>query len=464
MKKFYFLFCVVFLVCQGISAQQRYFEVKDESSATGVFSGLDNEAGVIIACNQNKILSFDSSMDKTVTIFKQETEGSNTLYYLVFKVGRKYKGRVLSVICPGFTTAAIPLDLTPKQLKRFLLYDPNDVVDGGCYQQHRVKGMQYFDNASYKQAKEEFTLSLQCTDCNKEEASQKIQVCDSILVLRELADKQFDLLKYGEASANYHKIQAYNPQDKYVINRIFECNQSQDIQSASYFAAAEQYFKDKDYDKARILYQRVVNLSGTESVNASLKISEIDRQNRRSINRERVLSYEYESKAPIGFSYGSYGAHSHGYFTLRINNELFDLARGEYKMSKKPEANMSFGWTINVVKKYGWIFFGPGVTMVGKYQVNPDKWGDATITTDKQAETITEEQVLAKVNASTDGKEEKDFLKVKPKFAVSPEIGFLVKYGPVALRYTFQYRWAIAKDDQDWIGKIRNVIGIGFAF
>mgnify|MGYP003593925624 CR=1 FL=1 len=64
----------------GVSAQQRYFEVKDESPQNGVFSGLDDEAGVIIVCNQSKTLSFDSSMDKTVNIYKFSKEFSNTHY------------------------------------------------------------------------------------------------------------------------------------------------------------------------------------------------------------------------------------------------------------------------------------------------------------------------------------------------------------------------------------------------
>lgn len=445
----------------GVSAQQRYFEVKDESPQNGVFSGLDDEAGVIIVCNQSKTLSFDSSMDKTVNIYKTDKEGSNILYYLIFKVGRKYKGRVLTLICPGYLNTTIGLELQPKQLKKYVLFDPNDEVDGGCYQQHRVKGMRYFDDANYREAKSEFMLSLECTDSNKPEAREKIAICDSIMMLLKSADAKFELLKYGEANADYHKIQMLNPLDKYVINRIFECNRSQDVLCNSYYQAAEQYFRDKDYDKARVLYQRVVDRQGAESVNSSLKISEIDRLERHSINRERVLTYEFDSNTAIGLSYGTYGAHSHGYFTLRLNTAVFDLARSEYVFNKKPEFNMSFGWTVNLVKRYLWLFLGPGATSVVKYQVDPKKWGDSKMT-DDEAEKITEEQVTAK--AKNDGKEIKDYLKAKYKFAISTEAGLVFKYWHLALRYTFQYRWAVSKGDQSYIGNVRNVIGLGFAF
>jgi len=460
MKKFLLLLFGVVLVTQGINAQQRYFELKDESPENGVFSGMDNEACVIIACNKTKELTFDSSMDKTVNITKTGTEGNNTLYYLVFKVGKRYKGRILDVMCPGFSSVSIPLELKPKQLMRFLIYDPNDVVDGGCYQQHRVMGMKYFDDANYRDAKVEFTLSLECTDSNKEEANRIISVCDSIIYLREKADKEYDLLKYSEATADYSKIEALNPQDKYVLNRIFQCNRTRDLKCEGYYKTAEAYYKNKDYTKARDLYQRIIDETGAQSVQSSLRISEIDRMEKMSKNRERVLSYEFASNQPIGFSSGVYGKGVHSYFTLRFNSKVFDLARQDYVLDKKPELNFSFGWTTNIIKKYVWLFFGPGVTAMAKYQVDPDKWSEGS--TDESVANITEAQILAK--AKSENKEEKDYLEAKYKFAVSPEVGILFKYSFIALRYTFQYRFVANKDDQSFIGHQRSVIGIGVAF
>lgn len=460
-RTFLFLFGI-FLLMQGVSAQQRFFEFKDETPENGVFSGLDDEAGVIIVCDQKKELSFESSMDKKVYMFKKATEGSNTLYYLIFKVGRKYEGRVLSIICSGYATFTVQLDLQPKQLKRYLIYDPNDAVDAGCYQQHRAKAMKYFDKCNYREAKTEFELALSCTDANKDEALQRISLCDTILVLKDRADVNFSLLKYAQAATDYRKIESMNPMDTYVIDRLYQCNQTQDTQCSSYYIAAEGYYKEKEYDKARTLYQRIVDQGCSQSADAMLKITEIDRLMKKTKNRERVLSWEYDAKAPIGFSYGTYGQHSHGYFSLRMNNQVFDLARSNYSLDHKPELNISFGWTVNVVKKYGWIFFGPGLTTMVKYTVDPEMYLDRKGAKDKDVENVTQEDVEAKAKAT--GKEVKDYEKPNFKFAVSPEVGFVVKYGPAALRYTFQYRFAISKNDEDFIGKVRNVIGIGFAF
>jgi tetratricopeptide (TPR) repeat protein len=459
-----YLFILIAAICsfQSAAAQQRYFEVKDNTAPNSVYSGLDDEAGVTITCKQNRRLSFDSSMDKMVTITKIDSMEGNNIYYLVFKVGKRYRGRVLSVFCSDFQTLTIPLELQPKQLKQYLLYDPNEAMEGGCYQQHRVKGIAYFKNASYREALDEFTLSLECTDCNRQEAQSKIDLCDTILSYRKKADAAFELLKYSEAIENYRKIEALNADDKYVVNRIFECSQSQVLQSQSYYQAAEQYFKDKEYDKAKALYQRVVDLKGEDAINSALRISEIDKLSRHIKNRERIFSYEYSGKTPIGFSYGTYQQHSSGYFTLRFNKDVFDLARSEYKYDKKPEVGISFGWTINVVPKYGWIFFGPGITSMARYKINTDKYFEGNIHTDADAEKLTYDDVLKK--AETNGEDVSDYLKAKYKFGFSPELGFVAKYRFIALRYTFQYRWSITKEDQNFMGRVNNEIGIGFAF
>jgi hypothetical protein len=48
--------------------------------------------------------------------------------------------------------------------------------------------------------------------------------------------------------------------------------------------------------------------------------------------------------------------------------------------------------------------------------------------------------------------------------AISPVIGITVKYNYFAIRATYQYRWAIQKDLQDFIGPSRLSFGIGVAF
>jgi len=50
--------------------------------------------------------------------------------------------------------------------------------------------------------------------------------------------------------------------------------------------------------------------------------------------------------------------------------------------------------------------------------------------------------------------------------AVSPEVGVLFKLGPIALRYTFQYRYSLDNDahKKEHIGNMSHVAGIGICF
>ncbi len=156
--------------------------------------------------------------------------------------------------------------------------------------------------------------------------------------------------------------------------------------------------------------------------------------------RATVLTYEYEKDTPWGFSIGKYKENkSNGYFTLRFNPELFEAVRSNNDSTKRPELNISFGWTIRVIKPYVWIFFGPGYTGVGKYTLDEKD-------TDKD-----------------------DQLNLKIYSAISPEIGVLGKIKltekiGIALRYTFQYRFALDNTTTDYMGKTKHIVGVGLCF
>ena len=49
-------------------------------------------------------------------------------------------------------------------------------------------------------------------------------------------------------------------------------------------------------------------------------------------------------------------------------------------------------------------------------------------------------------------------------FAISPVLGITIKYSYFAIRATYQYRWSIVKDLQDFIGNSRFSVGVGVAF
>jgi hypothetical protein len=205
------------------------------------------------------------------------------------------------------------------------------------------------------------------------------------------------------------------------------------------FTNAEGFFIEKDYENAKDLYKKVVSLGCYNSANATVRLQEIKEIEKNKQQLSHVLTYEYADNTSIGISTGNYKEHkTSGYFTLRLNPDVFETMRSNLEDSKKPEINVSFGWTIKTVKPI-WIFFGPGYTGVGEY--------------------VYDEEDINK----------EDDPKIKIHSAVSPEIGLLGKikitkgFG-VALRYTFQYRFALKKDTEDYIGKTKHVFGFGFCF
>ena len=60
---------------------------------------------------------------------------------------------------------------------------------------------------------------------------------------------------------------------------------------------------------------------------------------------------------------------------------------------------------------------------------------------------------------------EKDYeTKVNTSFAISPVVGLLVKYSYFAVRATYQYRFSLKKELEDFMGKSFFSFGIGLAF
>jgi len=267
-------------------------------------------------------------------------------------------------------------------------------------------------------------------------AKQKIGVIDSILSLKPLADAAFNILDFKSAYDQYLKLHSFNIDDQYISSRLATCKQKIDEYCNIYFSNAENYYNNGEREKALELYNKIIAQGCGQSDQANKRLQDI--YSVTVVNKNAtVLTYEYEKDTPVGFSIGKYkNLKSNGYFTLRLNSDVFEAMRANTDSLKRPELNISFGWTIKVVKPV-WIFFGPGYTGVGKY--------------------------MSGNNVDT-----KDNSALKIYSAVSPEIGLLGKIllgnVGIALRYTFQYRFAIEKETVDYIGNIKHIAGIGICF
>lgn len=164
--------------------------------------------------------------------------------------------------------------------------------------------------------------------------------------------------------------------------------------------------------------------------------------------RYQVITYEWNKDTPVGIHYGEYKKKVGGFIEVDLNGKLFDAIRNDCTYGDKPEVNTSFGWTVKVLSPV-WVFFGPGATAKFYY----GKYEDGNYPDYKNHELVRD----AAGNY-------KDVEKSNTAFAISPVIGVCVKYSFIAARLTYQYRWSVTKELQDYMKTSRLSLGIGFAF
>ena len=457
----------------SIAFAQNTLEVIETSRPNDVYSNVNDEAAVIIRCHESIPLTFSSSMDKKADPFRKELQGTDSVYYLAFPTGKRYRGRLLTVCSRGYNSVEISLELQPKQLLTFQISDPNALVDAGCYREHRNKGILEIKSSNYEEARNQFLLARECSDCNKEENEKNITLVDSLLFFRQEAEEAFKLLDYVTAGEFYSKILSLNAYDTYASNRNTLCVTNISEECATLFSQAEFYYNEKEYDRAKELYEKVIAKECRNMPFAVQRLNTIKSNLRVKKNHSRVFTYENRKDVPIGFSIGKYNIHKvGGFFQMDFNSTVFDAARSDCKYGDEsfPELNMSFGWTAKIVNPL-WIHVGPGFTFkmyYGSYLnkkypktgYGKDEWDIL----DKNK--MGDEDVLRTANDLENVPEQyKDgWTHANLAYALSPVIGLTVKYSYFAIRLTYQYRWSIQKELKDFMGINRISLGIGVAF
>lgn len=452
---------------------QNVLEIKDISQPNDVYSSENNKAVVVVKCNKSIPLTFESTMDKSATPYNTSIEGSDSVYYIEFPTGSRYRGRIVSIMSPGYRTVTLNLgELKPKQVATFQATDPNSLVDAGCYRGHRNKGMEELKKANYREARDQFIVARECSDVDKEENEKNIALVDTIIFYREKAESTYKLLDYRLASTYYEKVSELNPYDTYASNRFSNCITKFSTECDATYRQAEYYLSEKQYDKSLELFQQIVKNECSTKVQAIEQINRINKLLNQRKDHSRVLTYEYLKDAPIGFSYGKYNMHkAGGFFSMSLNNKVFDMMRSNCKIPDMPEINLSFGWTLKIAKPV-WVFFGPGATAkcyYGDYKLSDDNDGDDMdkIYPGKDGMPNDPDGTLKPTDDSSKKKEAKytkDDTKANLGWAISPVVGICVKYSYFALRLTYQYRFAMDSNLKDFIGPQRIGIGIGVSF
>ncbi|MDR1403822.1 MAG: hypothetical protein LBJ60_09000 [Tannerellaceae bacterium] len=418
----------------------------DENTTTGE---------VEIECSASIPLTFESELLGKLTPSAVTNNGETVNYRIALNRSRHFVMDELFITNPQYRRLTIPLNsLERKQKKYFLVYDPNLERDLSCYLSTVEKADLSFKTALYDQAKEEYKQATECWDYKKDSRVEKmIQNIDSIASYTKDAESAYNLSDFRRAGELYQRAFNLNQNDKVLEDKKNDAIRRFTNFCADCYNTAERYFEERNYDEAKAYYEKVVKQNCNGSAQSNLRLSYIDG---RLTQRYHSVSYEFAGNTPIGFSTGNYKEFYKvgGYFSLRFNSKMFELIRDEDKLVEKAEANVSFGWTVMLYKPV-WLFFGPGFTTVSEYVLNnPDD-------SDDSGQVIDNLPVAASSNT--------DNLKLQFRNAISPEIGLLGKIPImgkdwITLRYTFQYRFALKKADESYIGKTKHVFGIGLCF
>jgi len=223
MKKI-ILFGILTIISEITLLAQDKLQVSEREMSAVVFrEANDNET--VVEVKSNVKLEFESTMDKTVNIYKTYEESGFFFYELLFPTDKKYNGRKLKIKSFGFDTYSQPLDLKSKVSVGLLVINPNSDIGVGCYFEHLNKGNRFFANTQYADAKTEYYLALECSDVPEDnDLSQKIDDAGAALDSKQNADNYYNSGKYIEAKREYEKLRGLNPGDKYPLERIVICD------------------------------------------------------------------------------------------------------------------------------------------------------------------------------------------------------------------------------------------------
>ncbi len=341
MIKNLFLLAATCLIAHVASAQN-ILEVTDISQPNDVYSSEDGKAVVVVKCNKTIPLSFESTMDKSATPYNTKIEGNDSVYYIEFPTGTRYRGRQLSIMSTGYNSATVNLDsLMPKQAVTLMVVDPNSMVDAGCYRGHRNKGMEELKNMNYKEARKQFEVAKECSDVDSAENNANLALVDTILFYRNKAEFSYKMHNFYDAGTFYKKISLLNPYDTYASDRQTECEQKYANDCNVTLEQAQYYDREKQYEMALPLYRKIVESDCPSKLLAQQQINRIELLLNQRKNHSRVFTYEYTKDTPIGFSYGKYNKHSAGgFFSMSLNKNVFDMMRMTARQATCPRLTL----------------------------------------------------------------------------------------------------------------------------
>ena len=427
------------------------------------------------------------------------SDGGKKQYWYEIRVrkGTKWKQNI-DFYLDGYTqqTREVAFD-AGKELQPIIITDPNNATTGYYY--HRKIAREYFEKGDYDRAMAELNTAATQSNVKKEELEVLIAEIDTIQGLYAAAQDSTSLKNYYAAGRIYERILELNENDKNASKKIKEMEDKYKDYTNNLYKEAENLRSERKLTEATEYYQKYLDFHGNDFGAATDRLNAIKRQIQNKREMPHVFYYQFDGRAPINFGYGHFKDRGAGWFmNFSMNKEIFNLLSGEWKPTNKkgkevethsnvadtvklrylaeidnvPEINLALvGLSIPLVSPHPEKenqYFRVGKLVVPKF---PALYLNIVPLSASLAfgydETSWYEKTTEGKKPTTEDKAGaiKDY-KTKALVSYAPQVGLTLKWGRLALFYTYEYRYLVNDRTmyKDAIRNGRSMFGLGFAW
>ena len=527
MKKIY-LFLMFLCGVTNIHAQGEFLLTRepDESYAHGD----SKTSALVVQCNDFSTPLYLTSPGvgayEATYVIPDEKNKNNVMYiYEITMPGSRWEQEV-SFIIDGYKTLKALVTFTKgKQAAVFTISDPNKATSGYYY--HRRESRSYLEKGDYALAMAELKTAEQtCNNVNKEELSLLMGEITKIQGLYAAAQDSAAVKNYFAAGKIYGQILDLNKNDKRADTLMADMEQKYKDYTGMLYREADGYLLQRKYTEATEYFQNYLKFHGANQEMAISRLNEIKREVQNKRVMPHVFYYQFDSHAPIGFGYGRFNDRKVGWFmNFSMNSEVLNLVQQTWepkdgksqpinvaesstdvngnknynlvppadviKNTKNvPEINLAIvGLSIplvsphpekdnqyfklgklvipkfpalylNIVPLSASLAFGYNETILYRTDDNDVNAKPVKLTTQDQINEFYDDD-KRKSGYSYDSE-----CKTTALFNYAPQVGLTLKWGRLALFYTYEYRYLVNERTRykDGIRANRNMFGLGIAW
>lgn len=499
-----------------LQAQLKTLSVKLNTQAgIGVYPCGDNrhEAMVQFVTKEPFELAFKSNLDAELNLTCDSLAGTKT-YSIVFITqapGEDFSYRRLTIMTPGFEDYLLMLPLKDKQKFVYDVSDPYSQLRNPFYV-NMERAQEVYQRGNYHYAKDIFQLCKTCPEYedNAEMVEEHIARCDSMMKWYDEALTHGHFARYRAEAECWGKMMQYSD-DAQLRTNLFAAQTNFTNDCEALYRMAGNALNDNNLEKAKVYYQEIIDngcsyyLSEATDALAQIRKTEV-----RKNDHSRTLMV-VASGNMYGLSWGNYyvSRPAGWYGTFMFNKQDIDLLTGKTYVKggfKNSFDNYSYGVNVltlqeveshefrrenmeadadknlgRYVPKDGKLDFEAMLAFGGSWHVwepifvhcgigyHGGGFCDFSESLFLDAcQSAAKDQSFSLNNSKTWGSDFKhDYTKHYWFHGVAPEVGIVLKYWRLAVKFSYQYTmWFDDRNYEEFLDDNYNrfQFGVGFCW